>query len=63
MVGTYAWKIPRGGYMLDNLHKPLVLGLLLAAPLLLLVADSLRRRARDRDDSKDPPKPSGAGAS
>jgi signal peptidase I len=51
VVGTYAWRIPRGGYLLDNLHKPLVLGLLLAAPFLLLVADSLRRRARGRDAS------------
>jgi signal peptidase len=46
VVGTYAWKIPRGGYFLDNLHNPIVLGLLLAAPFLWLLAATLLRRAR-----------------
>jgi signal peptidase I len=58
VVGTYAWKIPRGGYFLFNLHKPLVLGLLLIAPILWFVAEPLRRWARE-DEPEDPSDPDG----
>jgi signal peptidase I len=54
VIGTYAGKVPRGGYFLTNLHKPIVLGLLLAAPLLWFVAEPLRRWAREEDELKDP---------
>jgi signal peptidase len=55
VVGVYATSIPRAGYFLSNLHKPLVLGLLLAAPLLWLIAEPLRRKARAQDElTKDP---------
>jgi signal peptidase I len=54
VIGTYVTKIPRGGYFLFNLHKPLVLGLLLAAPILWFVAEPLRRWAREEDEPKDP---------
>lgn len=58
VVGTYAWKIPRGGYFLFNLHKPIVLGLLLIAPILWFVAEPLRRWARE-DEPEDPSDPDG----
>jgi signal peptidase len=55
VIGTYAGKVPRGGYFLANLHKPIVLGLLLLAPILWFVGEPLRRWAREEDEpSKDP---------
>jgi signal peptidase I len=60
VIGTYAGKVPRGGYFLTNLHKPIVLGLLLAAPLLWFVAEPLRRWAREEDELKDPSDTDGA---
>ena len=47
VIGTYAVKIPRGGTFLLNVRRPLVLALLLAAPILWLLAGPLRRRAND----------------
>jgi len=41
VVGLYQARIPYGGYILDALHRPLVLGLLLAAPSLWLLAGPL----------------------
>jgi signal peptidase len=55
VIGTYAGKVPRGGYFLSNLHKPMVLGLLLAAPLLWFVAEPLRRWAREEDEPEGDP--------
>ena len=49
-IGRYVGKVPRGGYFLTNLHRPLVLALLLAAPLLWFVGEPLRRWAREDDD-------------
>ena len=60
VIGTYSWKLPRGGYFLFNLHKPMVLGLLLLAPILWFVAEPLRRWAREEDKPKDPSDPDGA---
>jgi len=54
VIGTYESKVPRGGFFLANLHKPFVLGLLLAAPILWFVAEPLRRWAREEDEPKDP---------
>ena len=54
LIGIYETKIPRGGYFLTNIHRPLVLGLLLLAPILWLLADMLRRWAREEDEPKDP---------
>jgi signal peptidase len=51
VIGLYSWKIPRGGYLLSNLHDPLVLALLLAAPILWFVAEPLRRWAREEDEA------------
>ena len=45
VVGLYDFKIPRGGYVLTNMHKPLIIGLLLAAPLLWLASTALRGSA------------------
>jgi signal peptidase len=61
VIGTYVAKVPRGGYFLVNLHKPVVLGLLLLAPILWFVAEPLRRWARELDDEpKDPSDSDGA---
>lgn len=38
LIGLFDHKIPRGGYVLNALHKPLVLGLLIASPLLWLLS-------------------------
>ena len=55
VIGTYVGKVPRGGYFLYNLHKPIVLALLLLAPILWFVAEPLRRWAREEDEpAKDP---------
>ena len=53
IVGVYRNRIPHGGYILSALHRPLVLGLLLASPLLWFVAEPLRRWARE-DEANDP---------
>lgn len=50
VIGLYQSKIPRGGYILDALHRPLVLGLLLAAPLLWLLSEPLRKWAREAEE-------------
>jgi len=50
VIGVYALKIPRGGYFLYNLHRPIVLGLLLASPLLWLLAGLFRSWAAMADD-------------
>jgi len=55
VIGTYWEKVPRGGYFLYNLHKPIVLGLLLMAPILWFVAEPLRRWARDEDEPDQDP--------
>ena len=60
VIGTYAGRIPRGGYFLANLHKPIVLLLFLLAPILWFVAEPLRRWARVEDD-KDPSQGDGTG--
>jgi len=62
VLGTYATKIPRGGYLLFNLHKPLVLLLLLLAPVLWFVGEPLRRKAREENEQdRDPSDSDGAG--
>jgi signal peptidase len=53
VVGVFRFAVPRGGYVLAALHRPLVLGLLLASPLLLLLAGPLFRLARKMDDPGD----------
>lgn len=47
VVGVFRNRIPAGGYVLNALHRPLVLGLLLASPLLWFLAEPLRRWARE----------------
>ena len=46
VIGVYDDKIPRGGYVLNSLHEPLVLGLLIASPLLWLLSGWLIAYAR-----------------
>lgn len=50
VVGVYRFTVPRGGYVLAALHRPLVLGLLVASPLLWLLAGPLFRLARRPDE-------------
>ena len=51
-IGVFGFAIPRGGYLLATVHRPLVAGLLMAAPLLWLLAGPLRRRARDASNDE-----------
>ena len=50
VLGTFSSAIPRGGYILDSLHQPLVLGLLLASPILWFIAGPLFKAAREMDE-------------
>lgn len=47
VIGVFDRTIPRGGYILNALHQPLVLGLLLAAPVLWFIAGPLFEAARE----------------
>jgi len=49
VIGLFSTVIPRGGYVLNALHKPIVLGLLLASAMLWLTAGPLFRLARRMD--------------
>jgi signal peptidase len=60
VVGVFRFAVPRGGYLLAALHRPLVLGLLLASGLLALLAGPLFQLARrmdapDEGDWRHPP--------
>jgi signal peptidase I len=46
VVGVFSRDIPRGGYLLADLHRPLVLGLLAASIALFFLAGPLVRYAR-----------------
>ena len=61
VVGVFSYSIPRGGYFLVSLHRPLVLGLLLASPILWFVAGPLFKAARDMDEraGREPAIPAG----
>jgi len=49
VIGLYQARIPRAGYLLANLHRPLVVGLLLAAPLLWFLGGPLRQWGREEE--------------
>jgi signal peptidase len=53
IVGLYSHKIPYGGYILNALHKPIVLALLVLSLLLGLLARSLLRLASSAKGSSD----------
>jgi signal peptidase len=53
VIGVFRLDVPRGGYVLAALHRPLVLGLLLAGALLALLAGPLFQLARRMDDPGD----------
>lgn len=53
VIGVFRFVIPHGGYVLAALHRPLVLGLLLASPVLWFLAGPLFRLARRMDEQKD----------
>ena len=52
VLGTFSYAIPRGGYILNSLHRPLVLGLLLASPILWFIAAPLFQVAREMDSKE-----------
>jgi signal peptidase len=56
VIGVFRFAIPRGGYFLSDLHRPMVLGLLLASPVLWFLAGPLFRLARrmDEPDAREP---------
>jgi signal peptidase I len=49
VIGLFQSRIPRAAYVLNDLHRPLVLGLLLASPLLWLLSEPLWGWARTTD--------------
>lgn len=55
VVALYQAKIPDGGYVLNALHRPLVLGLILGSPLLWLLSEPLWMLARKEDASTGTP--------
>jgi signal peptidase len=50
VIGTYQSKISDGGYILNDIHQPIVLGLLVAAALLWLVSEPLWKWVRQDDE-------------
>jgi len=61
VIGTYAFRVPRGGYMFNALHRPLVLGLLLASPVLWFFSSLLFQWARETDEQAGREPADGAG--
>ncbi|MFI5036233.1 MAG: signal peptidase I [Acidimicrobiales bacterium] len=61
VIGVFSTDIPRGGYVLNALHEPLVLGLLLASPVLWFLSGLFYQWAREMDGpaSQDPAGPAG----
>jgi signal peptidase len=56
LIGVFRAAFPRGGYILNALHQPLVLGLLLASPVLWFLSGPLYKLAREMDEpaSREP---------
>jgi hypothetical protein len=54
IVGVYHTRIGGGGYVLNALHQPLTLGLLLAAPVLWFISGLFFQAAR-RLEGRDEP--------
>lgn len=50
VIGVFWFAIPRGGYILGAVHRPLVLGLLLTSPVLWFLAGPLWQLARRIDE-------------
>jgi signal peptidase len=50
VIGTYQSKISDGGYILNDIHQPIVLGLLVAATLLWLLSEPLWKWVRQSDE-------------
>lgn len=53
IVGLYDAKIPAAGYVMNAMRQPLILGLLLAAPLLWLLSGFFFKWAREMDQPED----------
>jgi signal peptidase len=56
VIGVFAFAVPRGGYFLNALHKPLALFLILVSPVLWFLAGPLYKRAGEMDQpaSREP---------
>lgn len=54
IVGLYNGKVPYGGYVLNALHKPISLALLLAAPFLWFLSAWFASLAADAEGGKKP---------
>jgi signal peptidase I len=54
VVGRYESKVPDGGYLLNALHQPLVLALILASPILWLLSEPLWKWARQTEEAATP---------
>jgi signal peptidase len=52
IVGVYHTRIANGGYVLNALHQPLTLGLLLAAPVLWFISGLFFHAARKLDQAE-----------
>lgn len=50
VVGVFSHTLRRGGYVLNALHKPLTLGLLLASPVLWFLAGPLKEWGQQMDE-------------
>jgi signal peptidase len=57
VLGVFSYTVNRGGYILNSLHRPLVLGLLLVSPILWFIGAPLFRAARQMDDKRAGQKP------
>jgi signal peptidase len=60
IVGLYQSKVPDGGYILNALHRPLALGLILASPILWLLSEPLWKWARQVEEPGSAGAPEGA---
>jgi signal peptidase len=58
VVGLYQWRVPYGGYVLNALHRPLVLGVLLASPFLWLLFGWLWKWAGEAEEPPEGAQPS-----
>jgi signal peptidase len=57
VVGLYVGRLRFGGYVLNALHQPLTLALLLMSPILWLVSGWLFDQAREAEQTTQPPQP------
>jgi signal peptidase len=52
VIGVYQGKVPYGGYVLNSLHKPVTLALVLLSPVLWFLSNFFFQMAREADGRK-----------